>query len=80
METQIKTKPSLSIVVPTFNEREKKLSAKVTKEYLVQVWGLRKREIKHKDLVVKKVAPEKLATYVESLNRVMGTSNVVRKA
>jgi len=52
---------------------ESKLSAKVTKEYLVQVWGLRKRELKHKDLVVKRVSPEKLKREVAGLDRATGT-------
>ncbi|MCR5323257.1 MAG: polyprenol monophosphomannose synthase [Lachnospiraceae bacterium] len=59
----------------TFCEREhgeSKLSAKVTKEYLVQVKGLRKRQVKHKDLVVKRIKPESLEKYLESLNRVAG--------
>lgn len=59
----------------TFCEREhgeSKLSAKVTKEYLVQVRGLKKRQIKHKDLVVIRIKPEKLEKYVMSLDRIAG--------
>ena len=56
----------------TFCQREhgeSKLSAKVTKEYLVQVWGLRKREIKHKNLFVKRVSPERLEKELERLEK-----------
>ena len=59
----------------TFCQREygeSKLSAKVTREYLVQIWRLRKRELSHKDVIVKRISPERMARELQGLERAVG--------
>lgn len=50
------------------NAGESKLTSKVTKEYLLQLTGLKKRELNHKNVRVDRLSPQKTKEYLDKLN------------